>query len=327
MNLIALCGAVLLQPPSSTPGDASVAESVPAVVVVQGARGTKEYGEQFATWAGRWKSAANQGQAEFISIGLIGSEAADEQSDKKRLQGQLQRLVTNEATTPIWLVLIGHGTYDGRAARFNLQGPDVSATELSGWLEASRRPVAIINCSSSSGPFLRKLAAPNRVVITATKSGAENNFARFGDHMSAAIGDISADVDQDGQTSLLEAWITAARKTQEFYDTEGRLATEHSLLDDSGDGLGVRAEWFQGVRIVGKAAEKTPGTLDGRRAHQWHLVATEAERSLSPELKQKRDSLELAVFKLRDEKPTLPETQYYQRLEALLVELAELYEK
>ena len=27
----------------------------------------------------------------------------------------------------LWLVLIGHGTFDGQAAKFNLRGPDVSA--------------------------------------------------------------------------------------------------------------------------------------------------------------------------------------------------------
>lgn len=344
-SLIAICGALVMQPVNDDLSNVRrISKSVesssdartdlevrptssarPTVLVVQGASGTHEYGEQFSTWAKRWEQAATRGQADFDQIGR--AKLNGDETDKSLLHAKMRELATSTSTAPVWLVLIGHGTYDGRAARFNLRGPDVAAAELSSWLEGCNRPVAIINCTSSSGPFLRKVSATNRVVVTATKTGSESNFARFGDHISAAIGDASADVDQDGQTSLLEAWITAARKTQEFYDTEGRLATEHSLLDDNGDGLAVRADWFRGVRMTGKPAGDLAGkVVDGLRAHQWHLIPSDEERSLSPEVRQKRDALELAVFKLRDQKATLPENEYFKRLEQLLVELAELYE-
>lgn len=358
-SLIAICGALVLQPaeepprrtgtparPSSSEASLAPAEnsgragvpvlqpaSSPArpngapatVLVVKGASGSKEYGEQFTTWTNRWEQAATRGQADFRQVGS--SKLPGDETDKSQLHARMRDLATSPSTSPVWLVLIGHGTYDGRAARFNLRGPDVSAAELASWLEGCQRPVAIINCTSSSGPFLRKVSAVNRVVVTATKSGSESNFARFGDHMSAAIGDASADVDQDGQTSLLEAWLTAARKTQEFYATDGRLATEHSLLDDNGDGLAVRADWFRGVRMTGKpAGDLADKVVDGLRAHQWHLIPSAEERNLSPEVRRKRDALELAVFKLRDQKATLPEDEYFNRLESLLVELAELYE-
>jgi len=86
-------------------------------------------------------------------------------------------------------VLIGHGTFDGRSARFNLRGNDISAEELKKWLEPIDCPIAIANCSSASGPFLKALAGQNRVVMTATKTGAEINFARFGEFLSEAVGD------------------------------------------------------------------------------------------------------------------------------------------
>ena len=44
-----------------------------------------------------------------------------------------------KSSEPLWLVLIGHGTFDGRLAKFNLRGPDVTAGELNQWLGPIRR--------------------------------------------------------------------------------------------------------------------------------------------------------------------------------------------
>ena len=74
--------------------------------------------------------------------------------------------------------------------------------------------------------------------------------------LSEAIADPAADLDKDGQTSLLEAWLAAAQRTADFYKNEERLATEHSLLDDNGDGLGTPPDWFQGVRVVQESSSR-----------------------------------------------------------------------
>ena len=96
------------------------------------------------------------------------------------------------------------------------------------------------------------------------------------------------------------------------------------LLDDNGDGLGTPADWFRGVRATRQAKEGA--SLDGQRAHQLALVRSPAERLLSPETRAKRDALEQSVTQLRDRKPKLAEDEYYRQLEALLLELAHLYE-
>ncbi len=166
---------------------------------------------------------------------------------------------------------------------------------------------------------------PGRVVITATRSGHEHNYARFGDYMSAAIADPAADLDKDGQTSLLEAYLAAAHRIEEFYKPDARLATEHALLDDNGDALGTPADWFEGMRATRRA--KDGAALDGARAHQIHLVLSAREQAMPAELRAKRDELELAIEALRDQKATLAEADYYERLEKLLVDLARLYEQ
>src|SRR5437867_1688202 len=118
------------------------AEVSPRMVVVIGAEGTAEYGQQFRQWAGRWEGAAKRGGAEFTRIGL---DESGKTTDRDLLQKRLADS-KGENSEPLWLVLIGHGTFDGKTARFNLRGPDVTATELAQWLKPVSRPLVIIDC-------------------------------------------------------------------------------------------------------------------------------------------------------------------------------------
>lgn len=289
------------------------------VIVVVGAAGGEEFGKEFAKWADSWKNATDTAGAKHVAVGLNPTNAT---TDMTILKQALASEPTN-STAELWLVLIGHGTFDGKEAKFNLRGPDLSATELAEWLKPFRRPVVVINCASSSSPFLNKLSASGRVIVTATKSGYEENFARFGKFMAEAIADLKADLDKDGQTSVLEAFIMASRRVTEFYEAEGRLVTETALLDDNGDGLGTPADFFRGVRAVKKPAGG--GSVDGGRAHQLHLIRSEQEQKLPAELRARRDELELALTTLREAKKDLSEAEYYARLERLLLELAKIY--
>lgn len=290
-----------------------------SVILVIGNEGTAEYGQQFREWAARWETAAARGGAATTVVGREGDGAGDHEELRQAIAAQ-----SDERDRPLWIVLIGHGTFDGRTAKFNLRGDDVSEEELAQWLAPVRRPLAVIDCSSASFPFLKALSAPSRVVVTATKSGFEVNYCRFGDYLSQAIDDPAADLDKDEQVSLLEAFLKASRRTQEFYDGEGRLATEHALLDDDGDGVGTRGEAFAGVRPV---RDSETGALDGYHAHHWRLIPSEADQRLSPEVRRRRDDLEVAVFQLRDRRAEMAEDVYFAELEKLLVQLAELYER
>ena len=291
-----------------------------SVLLVVGAEGTAEYGAEFRKWADLWAKAAEPSGAGVVRIGL---EKTGDATDRDRLR----EAIAGEAggsREALWIVLIGHGTFDGREAKLNLRGPDVTAKELTEWLKPLERPTAVVNCASSSGPFINRLSAPNRVLVTATKSGYEHNYARFGGKLAAAITDRAADLDKDGQTSLLEAFLLASARTTEFYNEDGRLVTEHALVDDNGDGRGTPATWFRGVRVDREA--KDAAAPDGFRANQFHLVRTGRDRGLPAELRARRDELELQVERLRARKSELGEEVYYDLLEPLLVELARLYE-
>jgi hypothetical protein len=289
-----------------------------SMLLVIGAAGEPEYGEQFTASADLWKRAGTNGG---FKIAVIGESTNED--DRATLLNSL----TNElkqSTEELWLVLIGHGTFDGRAAKFNLRGPDISADELAAALKPCKRPLAVIDCASASGPFINALSAPGRVIITATRSGYEMNVTRFGNYLARDAADPAADLDKDGQTSLLEAFLLASRQTQDFYKDAGRLATEHSLIDDNGDELGTPADFFRGVRAVKKAANGK--TVDGVRAHQMNLVRSANEQELSPTLRARRDELEAQLSALRDRKSQMNEDDYYNQLEKILVETAKLYE-
>jgi hypothetical protein len=292
----------------------------PTVLVVVGAPGEKEYGQNFESWAKLWEKDCQIAGAQFTGIGLSDPGTTN---DVDRLAAVLES-EPKETTRELWLVFIGHGTFDGKDAKFNLRGPDLSCTNLANWLLPFHRPIVLIDCTSASAPFLNKLSAPGRVIVTATRSGYEQNYARFGQYFSEAIADPKADLDKDGQVSILEAFLMASHGVSEFYKTAGRLATEHPLLDDSGDGLGTPPDWFRGIRAVKKPAQGS--SVDGPRAHQFHLIRSDAERKLSPALRAKRNEVELSIEDLRQSKETLGEDDYYRRLEPLLLELARLYQ-
>jgi hypothetical protein len=294
-------------------------EDRPCVLVVVGAPGTSEYEGQFRRWADLWQASAAKASAESIRIGL--SEEAGV-TDRDRLKSILAEKAS-AGREPLWIVLIGHGTYDGREAKFNLRGPDVTDLDLFEWLAPIKRPVVVLNCASASGPFINRLSGDNRVVVTATRSGHEQNFARFGQYLAEAIADPRSDLDKDGQVSLLEAFVTAGSRVDEFYRTRSRLATEHPLLDDNGDRLGTPSDWFRGIRATRRAKDGAP--LDGLRAHQLTLIPSDRERGIPVETRRRRNELELAIAALREQKEKLSEDEYYSRLEKLMVELARMY--
>lgn len=293
----------------------------PSLIVVVGAPGQEEYEAPFYESAERSVDAGHAAGAKTILIGSP-SEAEISSTDYEKLKHALES-EPKESSEDLWLILIGHGTYDGKESKFNLRGPDVTAVEFAEWLRPFQRTVVVVNCASSSGPFVNKLSANGRVIVTATKSGYEQNLTRFAKFFSEAIQDQNADLDKDGQVSVLEAFLIASNRVAEFYSTAGRLATEHALLEDNGDGKGTPADWFRGIRAVKESQDSA--TPDGFRAHQLHLIRSPLELQLPPTVRARRDQLELEIAKLRDSKSKLSETEYLQKLEPFLLEIAVLY--
>lgn len=314
---IAALGLLLLAGPAH-------AEESPTLLVVVGAAGTPAYASRFRETAARWQRAGERAQAAVTTIGLEDARAPGKAADRARLEAALADAKGKAA--PLWLIFIGHGTFDGRAARFNLRGPDVSASDLSAWCKPLSRPLIFVDGASASGPFLPALAGPSRVVVTAAKSGAETNPPRFGelfaDAITGAAAGSAADLDRDGGVTVLEAFLHASKAVEGSFQAEGLLATEHALLDDNGDGRGTPASSLRGLDADGAGAAR-----DGARAAEIALFPAPAERALPPALKQKRDQLERALASLRQQRAKIGEAAYFQRAERLLLDLARVYQQ
>jgi len=284
-------------------------------MVITGAPGAEEYAGRFESWAQAWLQAAQAGGWQTLRPGEKGSPTLADIT-------QALQSTAGSPVRPLWLVLIGHGTFDGRQAAFNLPGPDLQPEQLKQLLPKDR-PICVVACFSASGPFLPTLSHQHRVIITATASGNEINFSRWGGELAGALQDLAADLDKDQQVSLLEAFLLASRRNQEFYAGDGRLMTEHPVLDDNGDARPVPPAGFEGIRPV-KRLESAATLPDGVQAHQWILIPTGEDARLDPAQLARRNEIELEIARLRNLKERLPEDQYYQALEKLLLDLAQV---
>ncbi len=288
------------------------------LLLVLGAPGEPKFEDGFHAAAKAWERAAESTRAKMDIVGLDDSE----ESDRDRIEKWVTQL-DPESTTPAWIVYIGHGTHTQKRTLLNLRGPDLSASELGEWLDPLERTLVFIHGGSASAPFINRLSKPNRVLMTATRSGSELNYARFGERFAQVIESRAGDANQDGQVSLLEAFVFTAQSVEQFYLDENRLASEHALIDDNGDAVGTPADWFRGERLVQTPEDNV--TPDGFRSRQIAFIPSEQERGLTPDQRFQRDQLEAELETVRKRKDSLDEDEYYRQLEAVLLKLGDIY--
>ena len=219
----------------------------------------------------------------------------------------------------IVVMLVGHGTFDGAEYKINLQGPDLSANELAGLMDrVPAKRQLVVNMTSASGGSMDVLKKPDRVVITATKSGTEKNATIFAKYWAEALTDPAADTDKNETISALEAFKYAEQKTAGYYETNKRLATEHPILEDTGKGEGVKAPSAENGK--GLLASRFPLVRRG-------ALASAASDPRKKELVAKKEKLEQQIDQLKYQKAAMPAEQYKQQLGALLLELAKTQEE
>jgi hypothetical protein len=221
----------------------------------------------------------------------------------------------------LWLVWIGHGSYDGRTANFNLRGDDIDSKSVATLLKPFKRRLVILNLFSASAPFLDVLSGENRVIISSTRSAGQRNYSRFGEKLADAISSEDADLDLDGEVSLLEATLAASAKTEAFYTEAQRVVQEHSVLEDNADKLGTPTAAFQGFRAELEGDDSVP---DGTLTREIYFLKSNPD-PLSDGAKKTRTQLEREIHQLHQRKKELPEDQYFELLEKLMLEMAELY--
>jgi hypothetical protein len=277
-------------------------------VIINGPGGEAVYAKQFEEWTGQLSSVLADRYG-FDEKHIIKPRATAEE-----VKGVFETLKTQLVTNNVLFVfLIGHGSYDGKESKFNLIGPDLAASEYNTLLSSlPTKRVVVFNMSSASGEFIKSLAAKGRIVVTATRNGQETNATRFTGFFISALSATDADTDQDGHTSVLEAFVYANRLTADFYKRGGRLATEHALLDDNGDGVG-HEKVEAGEGLLARATYLDSLSVD-------EAAATAATGRLLKE----RSRLEGEIEQLIARKSNMPEAEYEATLERLFIELAKV---
>jgi hypothetical protein len=220
----------------------------------------------------------------------------------------------------VFLFIAGHGNLAREDYKLNLVGPDPTAADLAVTLYSiPARLFIVVNTTNCSGASIRAMAHERAIIATATKSGREKNKTHMAGFFIDALKDNTADRDKDGRISVLEAFEFATSRVEEYYAREGHLQTEHAILDDNGDGQGH--------------ASPGPENGDGILARTTYLDASAAESagtSLGPEaqsLRQELRSVQQQIERLKYAKPGMAEAEYEQKLETLLLRLAEINAK
>jgi hypothetical protein len=285
-------------------------------VVVTGASGGDLYARKYDAWRATFVETLsrkfNYPSDHLFILAETESEGVQPATREsvQRLLGMLRRRMSRD--DQLLVLLIGHGSsMDGEDAKFNLVGPDLSATEWADLLKPIPGRLVFVNTSSASFPFLRKLATRGRIVMTATDSAAQQFETVFTDFFVKAFDDAAADLDKNGRISIWEAFSYASAGVLQWFQQKGQLPTERPLLDDTGAGIGREAQ--------------NPGA-DGALARVTYLEP-EAALTLPSDtalavLVKRRAELESQLEDLKARKDTTPADQYDAELEKILIEIA-----
>jgi len=279
------------------------------LLVVTGVGGDEEHTAQFQKSAGALIDSAKKHGVLDANVSWLGEVPDKDPRIKARSsRDNVTKALTDLAasTKPdddIFIVLIGHGSFDGKTAAFNLPGPDLTADDYAALLRKfATQKIVFVNTASSSGAFVQTLAGPARTIVTATRTGGERNETRFAEHFVAAFDTEEADRDRNGRVSVQEAFDFATSKVKAAYEKEGHILTEHSTLDDGSQGK------LAGTQYLAPERSRT-------------AAAQNADPALRALLEQ-RDALERQVNDLRLKKDSMDPAAYDEQLETLVTALA-----
>jgi hypothetical protein len=290
------------------------------LLIVVGLSGDPESAKTFHRWGNTLAEASERlGVTSDRLVYLVGEPAeGDARVSGRSTREEVTKALTKFAASAapddlVFITLIGHGSWDGRAAKFNMPGPDMGPEDFDALLKKlPAKQIVFVNTASSSGPFLEALSGPGRTLVSATRSGAEVYTTLFGGFFVDALNSPDADADKNKRISVLEAFQFAKAQVARAYEREGLLATEHPMLDDDGDKKG--------------SADPSPTAGDGRVASVLSLGdAGDDGLPSDPKLRAlhlERREMERRVEALRLLKDSMDPARYTSELEKLVTDIA-----
>jgi hypothetical protein len=243
-------------------------------------------------------------------------------STRDELKSLCRDLATRVQKNDLVFVFIeGHGNYDGKAYKLNLVGnPDPTGEDLASMLYSiPAQRFIIVNATNCSGGSIPALSRKGTINISATKSGMEKNLTHAAQFFIDAFKNNTADSDKNGRVSIMEAFSYTKKKVEEYYQSEDHLPTEHTVLDDNGDGKAENQPSPEnGEGLIAKTTFLDAGVPVLNRA------------GLTPEqqkLAAEAQSIVTQIEALKYAKSGMPEADYEKKLEELLVKLAQINAK
>ncbi len=282
-------------------------------LVVTGALGEDKFAARYDDWRTRLVDVLADrfgfGRDHVVALGATPKgpvQAATRENVRRMLVSLAGRLHAHDL---LLVVLIGHGTFDGTVAKFNLVGPDLDAGEWAALLRNVPGQLVVVDTTGASFPFLGPLSRKDRIVVTATDSPAARYDTVFPEYFVKAMEQAAADAGPDGRVSIWDVFVAASAGVRQYYERRGLLPVEHALLDDAGDGYGKDAD--------------QPGT-DSSVAQSVYLTAAPdpSADAATRELTERRDDLMAQVERLKAKKSSMSPADYDAQLEKLLVDLA-----
>jgi len=294
---------------------ASVADTRWAVII-SGASGGEKYAEQMAAWRNDLRAALvdrYQFKPEFVKLFVDEAATSGDKGTAENVRKFFADVKKSSSKDDfVFIVLLGHGTYDGNVAKFNLVGPDMTAKDWTDLLTGIQGRVSLVNTTEASFPFLESLTAKGRVVITATDSAAQKYATVFPEYFVKAMKEASTDLDKNGRTSVFEVFTAASAAVKQHYEQRGQLTTERALIDDNGDGKGREA-----------SAEGPDGGIARIAYLDSEVVSTTANPELA-ELIRRRRALEASAEEHKELRGVMPEAEWNAKFEKLMLELAQV---
>ena len=284
-------------------------------MLIAGASGGGDYAQQYTRWTEELsKTLVERMKIDPAHVTILSeNKSPDSTASAANVRRALGKLRSMGRDDLFLIVLIGHGTFDGVDAKFNLVGPDLESAEWASLVGTAAGRVVVVNTTSASFPFIERLSGPRRIVITATDSAAQRFDTVFPEFFIKAFQQDTADIDKNGRISIWEAFAAAADGVRRHYQQRGQLATERPLLDDDGDGVGK---------------DPTANGADGSLASRTYLDRAAVDAAPTDEtlvkLLQRRAALEAQVEELRVRRSFLAPAEYASEFERLMIELAQV---
>ncbi len=283
-------------------------------VVIQGASGEDQYAALHRRWVDTLVTVLRDRfkyDAAHLIIHAEKPGAGEQPATADAVRATFARVAPLlKAQDQLFVLFIGHGTAEAGDAKFNLVGRDLTIAEWGALLKPIAGRIAVVDSTSASFPFLAGLAAPGRIVITATSSPGQRFHTMFPEGFVQAFTTDASDLDKNGRVSLLEAFTFASRQVKQHYEQAGTMVTEIAMMDDDGDGKGRNATETGG-----------DGTIAGLMYLQAPAVATSADPE-TQRLLVRQQALTEQVDELRRRRPTMTPADYDREFETLIIELS-----